>query len=178
MIGVLTLLAVCQDAEAGEVAFSSPPVVTRVDKGARIEFAASTAADCAIAILDSTGETVRHLAAGALDKQPPPPLKPGLAQSLVWDGSDDFGRPATGSPFQIRVCLGLKPTFDGMIGFNPASLGSIRALATDPKGELYVFHAYAVAVGEDTAYIGDRLNRRVVRVKLAYQVEATCPLVP
>lgn len=142
IIGVLTLLVVCQDTEAGEVAFSSPPEVTRVGKGARIEFAASTATDCAIAILDSTGEVVRHLAAGALDKKPPPPLKPGLTQSLLWDGSDDFGRPATGSPFQVRVCLGLKPTFDGIIGFNPASLGSIRALATDHKGELYVLHVF------------------------------------
>ena len=84
IIGVLTLLVVCQDTEASEVAFSSPPEITRVDKGARIEFVASTATDCEIAILDGTGEVVRHLAAGALDKRAPPPLK--TKSRSVWSG--------------------------------------------------------------------------------------------
>jgi hypothetical protein len=34
----------------------------------------------------------------------------------------------------------------------------------------------SVAVDDSTAYIGDRLNRRVVRVRLRYAAEATCEL--
>ena len=34
------------------------------------------------------------------------------------------------------------------------------------------------AVGDDAVYIGDRLNRRIVRVKLAYKSEATCSIGP
>jgi hypothetical protein len=33
-----------------------------------------------------------------------------------------------------------------------------------------------VAVGPDTVYVGDRLNRRVVRVKLNYAAEEVCPV--
>jgi len=33
-----------------------------------------------------------------------------------------------------------------------------------------------VAVGNGYAYVGDRVNRRVVRVKLTHQEEATCPI--
>lgn len=35
---------------------------------------------------------------------------------------------------------------------------------------------YGVAVGENTVYIGDRLNRRVVRVRLTYAAEALQPV--
>jgi len=142
ILAVLAFAIACQNGEAREVAFSSPPKVTKHDDGARIEFIASAQTDCAVYILDRSGKVVRHLAAGVLGDQPPSPLKPGLVQSLIWDGKDDFGSPASGAPFSVRVCLGLRPTFDGLIGFNPATLGSVRALATDPQGELYVFHVF------------------------------------
>ncbi|HUT91000.1 MAG TPA: discoidin domain-containing protein [Thermoguttaceae bacterium] len=53
VIGVLALLVVCRGAEAREVEFSSPPEVRRVDKGVRIEFAASASTDCAVSIRGS-----------------------------------------------------------------------------------------------------------------------------
>jgi len=142
IIAVLVLAIACRSGDAREVTFSSPPKVKQHGDGARIEFAANTPTDCAVYILDRSGMVVRHLAAGVLGDEPPSPLEPGLAQSLTWDGNDDFGSPASGTPFSARVCLGLEPTFDGLIGFNPAALGSVRALATGPQGELYVFHVF------------------------------------
>ncbi|MBC8871808.1 MAG: SMP-30/gluconolactonase/LRE family protein [Planctomycetes bacterium] len=139
---VLALAIACQSGEAREVAFSSSPKVTKHADGARIAFATSAPTDCAVYILDRSGKVVRHLAAGVLGDEPPSPLKPGLAQSLIWDGNDDFGNRATDAPFSARVCLGLEPTFDRLIGFNSATLGSVRALATGPQGELYVFHVF------------------------------------
>src|SRR5262249_47564733 len=86
---------------------------------------------------------VRHLAAGALgDNAPAPLLKGSLQQTLTWDGKDDLGQPAKGGPFRVRVALGLKPALAGFIGDNPAALGSVRALATGPTGEVFVFHVF------------------------------------
>jgi hypothetical protein len=109
----------------------------------KIEFTASAATDCAVSILDAQGRTVRHLVAGVLGPNAPEPLrKNSLAQSLVWDGKDDLGRPATGGPFKVHVGLGLKPAFERFIGHNPAALGSVRGLACGPGGELYVLHVF------------------------------------
>lgn len=109
----------------------------------KIEFAASAATDCAVAVVDAQGRIVRHLAAGVLGPNAPEPLrKDSLSQSLRWDGKDDLGRPATGGPFTARVGLGLNPTFGRFIGHNPAALGSIRGLACGPGGELYLLHVF------------------------------------
>ena len=46
----------------------------------------------AVTVEDAQGKIIRHLAAGVLGKNPPEPLQPNsLAQSLTWDGKDDFG---------------------------------------------------------------------------------------
>jgi len=54
----------------------------------------------AVFVEDAKGEVVRHLVAGALGDNPPPPLKPGLSQSLEWDGKADYGKPAGTGPFR------------------------------------------------------------------------------
>src|SRR5262245_43739032 len=96
--------------------FSQKPEV----KDHKIEFAASGPTDCAGSILDAQGRTVRHLVAGVLGPNAPEPFrKNSMAQSLLWDGKDDLGRPATGGPFTAHVALGLKPTFGKFIGHNP-----------------------------------------------------------
>jgi hypothetical protein len=70
-----------------------------------ISFAVSAPTDVEVAILDRSGEVVRHLAAGVLggEKPPPVPLRTGLKQRLVWDGKDDFRQPAEGGPFRVRA---------------------------------------------------------------------------
>lgn len=127
----------------GEAEFAQPLLVSRQGNVHIIEFAGSIETDCAVSILNAQGRVVRHLAAGLLGKNAPAPLTAGsLQQSLRWDGNDDRGRPAQGGPFQVSVGLGTKPVLHEMLGNNPAALGSVRALAVGPTGELFVFHVF------------------------------------
>jgi hypothetical protein len=91
---------------------------------------------------------------------------------------DGFGRSFFPDACRFRVGVidtaGNEICWFGSYG-NQDSAGPGSAV---PLPEIPFSWPYAVAVGDDAAYIGDRLNRRVVRVKLAYEVEATCPLGP
>jgi len=126
---------------AGAVTFAAKPTATKAGDGFKIEFALSAPADVEVAVLNAAGDVVRHLAAGVLGagNLPPEPLQAGLAQSLQWDNKDDFGKPAIGGPFTVRVAAGLNPQFDGFLLYNPEAGGSVDALATGPNGNLYVF---------------------------------------
>ncbi|MBM4041805.1 MAG: hypothetical protein FJ290_25180 [Planctomycetes bacterium] len=125
---------------AAEVRFTSGPKAAPAAGKVAIAFAVSAPTDVEVSILDAKGGIVRHLAAGVLggEKAPPPPLKPGLAQSIEWDGSDDLGKPATGGPFKARVRLGTQAAFSGVIGGPEAVASKVYGLATDDKGEVYV----------------------------------------
>lgn len=124
--------------------FTSKPVVTKTANGAKIDFAVSQETDVAVYIENNAGKVVRHLVAGQLGKNPPAPLKAGsLQQSLEWDGKNDLGQPAGNGPFKVRVGLGLKPVFDKMIGFNAAAITSVRSLAVNTKGDVFVFYCFS-----------------------------------
>jgi hypothetical protein len=139
-------------AAGGEaVKFSQKPSAKKNGGKTVIEFAAGGKTDCAVYILDAKGKCVRHLAAGVLGEKAPAPLKPGLVQKLEWDGKDDTGKPAAGGPFKVRVGLGLKPTFDRVIGHNPGGIRSVRALAVGPKGEIFVFHCFGTVHPSDNS---------------------------
>jgi hypothetical protein len=128
---------------AGEAGFAAKPAATRSGAGAKITFAAAAGTDCAVYVLDAQGTVVRHLAAGVLGAKAPAPLKPGLSQELVWDGTDDLGKPASSGPFRVRVALGLAPAFEKTIGDAPGVIAGVAALAVNPRsGELHVFHHY------------------------------------
>ena len=132
--------------------FAKRPAATADGEAVRIEFAAGRATDVAVCVEDAKGQVVRHLAAGALGPKAPPPLAAGaLEQSLLWDRRDDLGRPvaAEAGPFKARVSLGLRPSFDRLIGYEPAELGGVRGLACAPDGSLYVFHCYGSAHPND-----------------------------
>jgi len=88
--------------------FAAPPSVQKRGDQVHIDFAVSAPTDVEVSIVTSTGEFVRHLAAGVLGGKyaPPVPLQAGLAQSLVWDGKDDFGKPVRGASCKVRVRLG------------------------------------------------------------------------
>ncbi len=134
--------------------FATPPDVRSTERGVEIRFAVNAPTDCAVAVLDAQGKVVRHLAAGVLGPNAPAPLAKGsLRQTLLWDRKDDLGRAAVGGPFKVRVGLGLRPSFDRLIGHSPASFQSIRALAVGPGGELFVFHAFgALHPDDDTTH--------------------------
>jgi DNA-binding beta-propeller fold protein YncE len=134
------ILLLASPASGAEVKFSSQPAAQKSGSRTLIKFTVNRETDVAIFIEDQAGKVVRHLAAGVLGAKAPKPFKPGLSQSLEWDGKDDYGQKAVGGPFKVRVALGLKPTFDGFLFDKPRSTGRIDALAVGPKGKVYVFH--------------------------------------
>src|ERR1043166_2042417 len=108
----------------------------------KVAFEAPKPTDIEVAIVDAQGNVVRHLAAGVLGgKNPPPePLKPGLSQSLEWDGNDDLGKPARGGPFKARVRTGLGMSFGRTVGDSPYNFNETmaRGPAVAAKGDLSV----------------------------------------
>lgn len=128
--------------------FIKKPTVQRDGEKTRIEFSVDRATDVAVTIEDAKEKVVRHLVAGMLGKNPPEPLVADkLAQAIEWDGKDDYGKPATGAPFSVRVQLGMKAEFDRFLMHNPHASGPISSLAIGPKGALYVFHRDGTANG-------------------------------
>lgn len=127
-------------AAAGEVRFVARPVATEHDKEVKIAFQVSAPTDVEVAVLDAKGAMVRHLAAGLLGENAPPPFTKGsLAQDVVWDKKDDAGRPAVGGPFTVRVSIGSTPRLEKIAGWGGATLGSpVAGIAVGAGGELYV----------------------------------------
>lgn len=126
--------------------FAAKPVVSKDGDKVKVNFAVSAATDVEVAVVGQDGKVARHLAAGVLGgtNAPPPPLKSGLVQALDWDGKDDFGKPADGAPFKVRVRVGMGVKFGRMIGEDPYTFGTIDSIAIDEDGKLYM-----------TAFLGD-----------------------
>lgn len=146
-----------------------PKVARSAGGGLRIEFAVSRPTDAEVAVLDGQGKVVRHLAAGMLggERPPPEPLRPGLVQALAWDGRDDAGRPlprppreqpqpaaapSGGDGFSVRVRLGLKPEFDRFMLYEPDALPAVNALAVGPGGQIYAFYKDPTANGNQGGF--------------------------
>jgi hypothetical protein len=141
-------LAVPLAAAEAEPAFSKKPTAARSGDQTTIAFTLDRPADVAITVEDAGGKIVRHLVAGVLGKNPPEPLQPdALAQSIAWDGKDDFGKAATGGPFTVRVQAGMRAEFGEFLMHNPHGSGPISAVAVGPGGTLYVFHRDGTANG-------------------------------
>jgi SMP-30/gluconolaconase/LRE-like protein len=118
----LLLVPLCAfAAEPEPVKFTKPPVVTKDGAKTKIEFAVSRATDVEVAIIDAKGVVVRHLAAGVVGAraQHAVPLQKGLAQSIEWDGTDDYGEQAKGGPFGARVRVGMGVKLDKIVGGDP-----------------------------------------------------------
>ncbi len=139
VLSILTLVTagsgLCSD-----VNFAAPLSAAKTKDGTVITFAVSAKTDVEVSVLNAKGEVVRHLAAGVLggEKPPPEPLKPGLSQSLTWDGKDDFGKAVDGGPFKVRACAGIGVKFGRMIGEDPYTFGAIDSITTDQDGNLYI----------------------------------------
>jgi hypothetical protein len=138
----MLLLVIALPAAADPAGFSSQPAARQQGGNVKIRFAVAAATDVEVAVLDRRGKVLRHLAAGVLggDHPPPAPLRAGLSQELTWDGKDDAGKPAATmpGPLTIRVRAGTATKFGKTIGFDPYRMPIIRSLATDEQGRLYV----------------------------------------
>src|SRR6185503_7986358 len=137
---LILALALLGAAPSGDVGFAQPPSAARKGDRTLVSFALDKNADVEVAVLNADGDVVRHLAAGVLGgKNPPPaPLRAGLSQAIEWDGADDFGKPAKGGPFTVRVRAGMGVALSRFVGEDPYTFGSISSIATDEAGKLYV----------------------------------------
>ena len=156
-MAVLTLLGL--PALAGEIGFSTKPTATKDGDRTKITFAVSAPTDVAVFVENAQGKIVRHLVAGVLGGQnpPPEPLKPGLSQTVEWDGKANYGKPAEGGPFKVRVALGLGAKYDKVLSSRPLSFAGSCALGAGPDGALYLRHQYMPSVWHHTQIIA--LNR-------------------
>lgn len=142
---LLTISISASLSSAAEISFTHKPTVKKVGDRFEIRFTVSHQTDVEVAMVDRDGQVVRHLAAGVLGGKlpPPPPLLPGLSQTLAWDGNHDSGQRAEGGPFAVRVRAGLAPRLGRIIG-NPAQINPsphynrLYGLATDRRGQVYV----------------------------------------
>ena len=87
---------------------------------------------------------------------------------------DGFGRSFFGDACGFRV--GVLDSAGNLIRWfgdygNQDSAGPKSAI---PEPEIPIGWVHAVAVDDEACFIGDRLNQRVVRVKLGYAAEETC----
>ena len=107
---------------AEPVKFAQAPTVAKVGGKTVVSFAVSAATDVEVAIIDAKGVVVRHLAAGVLGGKvaPPAPLKPGLSQTLEWDGKDDYEQPvAEPAACSVRVRVGMGVKLEQIAGGTP-----------------------------------------------------------
>ena len=113
MVVVLIAVIVASAGESAAPAFAKRPTIAKTGNKTFVSFAADRETDVAVYVEDAQGRTVRHLAAGVLATEapaaplltltnsagvnlvsaggPPPPFRLGLAQTVEWDGRDDFG---------------------------------------------------------------------------------------
>jgi len=139
-LAFVAVAAVALSATADEAQFTNGPTARRDGDAVTIRFAVSVGTDVEVAVLDTGGKVVRHLAAGVLGgaKPPPAPLEAGLKQSLTWDGKDDYRKPAIGGPFKVRVRAGSGVKLGRLIGGDPYTFGSIVGIAADEDGNVYL----------------------------------------
>jgi hypothetical protein len=78
--------------------FAAKPTIVKTNDGYLIHFASKAACDATVAILDTEGRVVRHLASGVLGNNAPAPFEQGsLEQELVWISTAPVGLNASWS---------------------------------------------------------------------------------
>ncbi len=123
--------------------FAEKPTVTREGDQVTISFETKGLCDVTVAIEDSTGRIVRHLASGVLGPNAPEPFQQdSRQQEIIWDGKDDAGAYVDHiDDIRVRVSLGLKPRFERTLFWAPERRGRFaprHLMAAAPEG-VYVF---------------------------------------
>jgi flagellar hook assembly protein FlgD len=140
LITVIILTTVA--ALSAQVTFVQQPAM--VSSGANqwtITFEVSQATDVEVSIVDTRDSTVvRHLAAGVLGATPPPPFTANaLAQSLTWDGKDDFGTTVPNpQTLSVRVRAGMYPVLSNFAAEHLYDQGGNATSVTDGQGNVYI----------------------------------------
>ncbi|MBL8028984.1 MAG: hypothetical protein JNL74_21355, partial [Fibrobacteres bacterium] len=109
----------------------NPTMVKTGSSEWKIDFTLDSYTDVEVSIVNKSSKTcVRHLAAGVLGASAPAPLvRSSLAQTLTWDGLDDYRNPVP-SPdsMTVRVRAGMGVRLDKSVGGDPYLWGGM----TDP----------------------------------------------
>lgn len=111
----------------------------------QVTFTVKQSVDVAVAVVDSEGNVLRHLAAGRVGlKTAPAPIVPeNLTQSIAWDCRDDFGKTVEVASCRVRIRCGLEPVFGKVLAYEPGIAYSARAAAVGPDGLIYVLQEQA-----------------------------------
>jgi len=132
---------------ANEIAKIESSSVTKVGAEYQIKFKLSKFSDVAIYIEDTTGNIVRHLAAGVLGSNAPLPFtKDSLEQIIIWDGQANYKKEAGAGPFKVRIAVGMNAQFEKIIMDGGENNGGVRAMATTKDGTLVMASAFGADV--------------------------------
>ncbi|MBL8028799.1 MAG: T9SS type A sorting domain-containing protein [Fibrobacteres bacterium] len=140
LIGMLFLISFVLSAN---LTFTQQPAMTRVnDSLYRISFSVSAYTDVEISIVSvKDSSVIRHLAAGKLGTNPPPPLTAStLDQVLTWNGRDDFGRKVLNpDSLSVRVRAGMSTKLANIVGeeLYAYNQGTMSVLP-DKDGSVYI----------------------------------------
>lgn len=103
-----------------------------------ISFETKGFCDVSIAIENTEGKILRHLASGVLGPKAPSPFqKNSKAQKIIWDGKDDqeiYIKDAERDACVIRVSLGLKPQLERTLFWSPKKKTGAVFMAAAPEG--------------------------------------------
>ena len=123
-------------------AFTEEPKVRRNGDTVTIAFASKDYCDVTVAIENTGGRILRHLACGVLGKSAPAPFqRDSLRQTITWDGKDDQGRYVDDKDnVVVRVSLGLRARFERTLFWSPSKRWGAKAplICAAPEG-VYVF---------------------------------------
>jgi len=130
--------------------FTQKPAARRHGDRVSITFASKAFCDATVAVENTEGKIIRHLASGVLGANAPPPFqKNSLTQAIVWDGKDDAGVYVDGKDSVIiRVSLGLKPRLERTLFWSPHKRvgSSSPVICAAPEG-VYVLENYVLDHG-------------------------------
>ncbi|QDU28578.1 SMP-30/Gluconolaconase/LRE-like region [Anatilimnocola aggregata] len=102
-------------------------VFERESQSSWVTFELNRLTDVEVALVDPASSlVVRHLAAGVLGDNPPPPLvAKSRSQKIAWDGKDDYGLPvADPAKLTVRVRAGMSVKLDRIVGGDPYAFWS------------------------------------------------------
>lgn len=101
--------------------FIKSPTIKKEGDKVTISFESKGFCDVTIAIEDSNGKIIRHLASGVLGENAPAPFqKNTLVQKVLWDSKDDQGKYVLlYENLVVRVSLGVKPYYEKSLYWDP-----------------------------------------------------------
>jgi hypothetical protein len=121
--------------------FTKKPEMKDEKNTTTISFTVKEFCDVTVAIENSEGKILRHLASGVLgDKAPEPFKKSSLEQTITWDNKDDQGKYLDDKAnLKIRVSLGLQAEYEKDLYYSPYKrISSLPVLYAAPEG-IYVY---------------------------------------